>query len=372
MRILILTQTDLRKDARPNRQVNWLKDNHEVYTCGKRPVGTEQLFIPSYSRKLYEKILGLLYLLIHAYKLYYWDNSRKKFRNKLKQFEFDVIIVHEAINLPMAFALKAKNIILDAHEYSPENYGNSFLFNLLYKPLLDNICKNYIPKCYAILTVSNGIDELYKKNFKVQKSLIIRNMENYFDLKPSDIDPSKIKIVHHGIASTSRQLELMIHMMGYLPKNYYLYLILISVDKSSNEYIIRLKKLASANSNILFLDPVEFENLVPYLNHFDIGLTLVPPINLNLHFGLGNKFFQFIQARLALAMGPLIEMKRITEEYNLGIVSDDFEPETMAKLILNTPIESLKDYKLNAHLHSQELSAKENAQKLINLITEMN
>jgi hypothetical protein len=50
----------------------------------------------------------------------------------------------------------------------------------------------------------------------------------------------------------------------------------------------------------------------------------------NLKYILPNKFFEFIQARLAVAIGPSVEMKRLVKEWDCGIVAANFEAKSMA------------------------------------------
>jgi hypothetical protein len=75
---------------------------------------------------------------------------------------------------------------------------------------------------------------------------------------------------------------------------------------------------------------------------------------------LPNKFFDFIQARLCLAISPNTEMKRLIEEYDLGIVSNDFSSEGMAEKIRTLDVQKIKAFKENSHRYSHELSSEKN------------
>ena len=54
-----------------------------------------------------------------------------------------------------------------------------------------------------------------------------------------------------------------------------------------------------------------------------------------------NKFFEFIQARLCIAIWPSVEMKNLLNEYNLGLVSVAFNVDELAMLLNNSSIEDL-------------------------------
>ena len=70
--------------------------------------------------------------------------------------------------------------------------------------------------------------------------------------------------------------------------------------------------------------------IVDTIAQYDIGLFLLSPANFNYYHALPNKLFEFVQARLAVAIGPSPEMARIVNDHDLGIVAPDFEPTTMA------------------------------------------
>ena len=100
------------------------------------------------------------------------------------------------------------------------------------------------------------------------------------------------------------------------------------------------------------------------LNKYDIGLYLLPPMNFNQEHALPNKFFEFIQARLAIAIGPSSEMTSIVEKYDCGIVSKDFEPENLASKINSLSTEKVRYYKQNSHKTAQELNSEVNYENI--------
>ena len=55
--------------------------------------------------------------------------------------------------------------------------------------------------------------------------------------------------------------------------------------------------------------------------------------------------FEFIQARLCIAISPVKEMRNLVLKYDLGIVAEDFNLEKFAKLLSDLSIDSIKRYK---------------------------
>jgi hypothetical protein len=111
--------------------------------------------------------------------------------------------------------------------------------------------------------------------------------------------------------------------------------------------------------------------IVPFTNQYDIGLFLVPPTNFNLEHTLPNKFFEFIQARLAVAIGPSIEMKKIVEEYDCGVVSSDFTPKTLAKQLNALTTEKITYYKNQSHKAASVLNADTNRRRIKEIVSEL-
>jgi hypothetical protein len=111
--------------------------------------------------------------------------------------------------------------------------------------------------------------------------------------------------------------------------------------------------------------------LPTYLNQFDIGVFLIEPVNFNYHYILPNKFFEFIQARLAIAIGPSPEMARIVRQYDLGVVSEDFSPKTFARSLSTLDAEKINDYKTKSHNVARLMSAEKNKEILLDLVRQV-
>ena len=368
--ILIVAYTDLSRDPRPFRQIKALEGKYNIYTVGTKPSKLEKEFIKLKKNSFLMELIKLPFLLLRMYSFYYWDKYKKKILKKTKNNNYDVIIVHEIRLVPLALKIsKNAKIVLDAHEYSPSNFDDSFLWRLFMKGYYTMLCDQNLKKCNKVVTVSEGIADLYKKNFNIECE-VITNATEFIDIKPQKCNPNKIKIIHHGNASPSRRLELMIDMMDYLDDRFELYLMLIA-SRFNTPYYNRLKNKARVNKNIHFIPPVSFEDLVPYCNQFDIGIQFHPPVNINLKFGLGNKFFEFIQSRLAIAIGPSEEMKKYVQKYELGIISDTFDPKNIAQYLNNLSNHEINKFKNNSHQNAFSLSSERNDKKLLKVIEDL-
>jgi glycosyltransferase involved in cell wall biosynthesis len=215
-------------------------------------------------------------------------------------------------------------------------------------------------------TVCQGIADTYGKEFGI-KPVVITNAADFEDLNPNLLDENKrsIRLIHHGAAGPSRKIENMIKMMDYLDGRFELNLMLIEAWPG---YLRRLKRHSKGKPNIHFLPPVPMRTLPRYLNQFDMGVYILEPTSFNFLHTLPNKFFEFIQARLGIAIGPSPEMARIVKEYDLGVVAEDFSPKALAHCLLELNDQKVNYYKLQSHKVAHFMSAEQNRKILLNLV----
>ena len=160
----------------------------------------------------------------------------------------------------------------------------------------------------------------------------------------------------------------MVELANYLDNRFKLSLVLVNHSFVGKLYIKKLKRLAKRNPNVVFPDPVSFSKIVGYGNQFDIGLFFMPPYNLNEEYSLGHKFFQYIQSRLALAISPLPEMKKLVEKYDLGIISPDYNPKSLAKKLNEITHEELQHYKNSSDKYAKDFDVEKNREKFLSII----
>jgi glycosyltransferase involved in cell wall biosynthesis len=268
--------------------------------------------------------------------------------------------------MPLAVRIhKGAPILLDAREYYPGIFEDRFVWRLFSKPLINYLCDQYLRIPDSIITVSEGIALEYEKEFQV-KPEVVMSLPDFIDLAPSPTDPQKIRMIYHGNATPSRRLEGMIEMMDDVDSRFFLDLML--VGNSRDPYLKKLQKLAGFRPNVRIIPPVTLQELVQFTNAYDIGLYLLPPTNFNVQHALPNKFFEFIQARLMVAIGPSVEMFKIVKEFDCGIVANDFNPHSLAQDLNRLDAPRIDYYKRQADLAARSLNSEESNQKIIEIV----
>ena len=129
-----------------------------------------------------------------------------------------------------------------------------------------------------------------------------------------------------------------------------------------------LKLIASDCQRIQIKNPIKHDQIVKTLSSYDIGFFYVEPSTFNLKYCLPNKFFEFIQARLAILTGPSSEMSFLIDKYKIGMYSKKFDTNEIIELVNNMTLDNLKTYKKNTHFAAQNLCFEIEKEKLINLI----
>jgi hypothetical protein len=373
LEICIVSLSDLANDPRVHRQIAHLSGRHRVTCVGLAPPGIEGVGfyeIPVANPLPVRAWNGLL-LATRQYSLLSQSYPAiQRLRRELGRHRFDLVIANDTGALSFAFAIRGgAKVLFDAHEYAPREFEESLRWRLLGQGYQQHLCERYIRQCDAVTTVCEGIADEYCRVFGVRPE-IITNATDYRELEPSPVDPEHIRLVHHGGAGRSRRIETMIEMMDFADRRFSLDLMLVT-PPGGEAYAAELGEMARARANVLLRPPVPMPEIVPAIQPCDIGLYILAPENFNNLHALPNKVFEFVQARLALAVGPSPEMARLVSTYGLGIVAEDFSAQGMADRLNGLSAAEIRGFKQGSHAHARALSAERNLAALDGLIARM-
>ncbi|MCW5599813.1 MAG: glycosyltransferase [Nitrosomonas sp.] len=367
-RILIISFSKIDSDPRVRRQLTLLKEKFNLMVTGfgrLHMAGVSMATLPEDDRSLSCKIPKALQLLTGAFSLHYWSRPAVvDVSEKFSTETFDLVLANDVEALPVALKIaKGAPVILDAHEYSPREM-EGWKWRLFFQRYKSWLCQKYLMRANAVCTVSRGIAVEYERNYGVRCSIVM-NAADYQNLRPSKVLDDQVRLIHHGGINRSRQIELMIDLMDALEHRFTLDLMLVNTDP---QYFEELRRRASHNHRIRFVDPVSLHEIPAVLNRYDIGVYLLPFSNFNNMHALPNKFFEFVQGRLGVAIGPSPEMARLVKEYELGLIANDFHPVTLAKLLNELTTEQIRNFKRNADRAARSLSSQESGEELLRMI----
>lgn len=352
--LLIISYSPIVNDARVIKQVKLFTDRYDVTTCGygEAPAGVvDHIQIPD--ELVYWKKDRKALLLRQYAKVYSEQEVTRYLRPILEGREFDVVLVDDLDPVPLGLFLKPKGgVHVDLHEFSPAQKAENLPWRLAVAPYLRWLIRRFVTQADSTTTVCQGIADLYEKDFGITPG-IVQNATPYADLIPTPVG-QPLRLVHSGACLRSRHLDLLIDGVNEATSDVTFDLYLTPNDPG---YLEELK--AKAGGNIRILDPVPYAELISTINAYDVGIYMLPPVNANHENALPNKFFDFIQARLALVFGPSKEMARIMSEHDLGLVARDFTASALASAIDSLSADDVERFKASAHKAARALSAEE-------------
>ena len=374
-KVLILYLADVTKVARVSRQATFLSREYDVILASPGRVslpGVELFTLPSVRagrlQRAGESAVRLALRAVGRYGTAYWhDSGVKAVRQSLEQaLPVDAIVVNELFALPLARSLGDHiPIIFDAHEHwTSESASWNWLQRLSMRTAHEWIVDRFVPQTAGMMTVSEGIARDFSRRAGVSP-VVVTNAPFFESLKPSPVE-APLRLLHLGVADRRRRLEDTIAAVRSLDRRFTLDVVLLG----NNGYRRELERLADEDDRIRILPPVPVEEMVSFANGYDVGVFLLPAEFPNQIHVLPNKFFDYIQARLAVAIGPSPEMARIVNEWNCGVVSESFSPDAFASALGQLDAKIVAEMKANAHKAARVLNADHNRDAVVSLVTE--
>jgi hypothetical protein len=323
-RLLILSFSPIASDARVLKQVNLLRDDYEVTTCGygERPDGAvDHVRIPDdlpvwrYPR---------VPVVLRAYRRAYWANAAiAHARRALSGRAFDIVLADDVDAVGLALHLRpTKGVHADLHEYSPRQHEEVGTFRWFVAPFIRWMTRRFVARASSWTTVSEGIAREYERRFGFRAE-VVTNAAPYVDASPTPA-AAPVRLVHSGAALRNRDLGTLIDAVAGSKTGATLDLYLTPNDEA---YLAELRAAADATGGRVRLrEPVPYADLAATLRRYDIGVHILPPVNFNNRWALPNKLFDYVQARLGVLVGPSPEMAEYVRRFGIGAVTDDFTP----------------------------------------------
>jgi glycosyltransferase involved in cell wall biosynthesis len=362
-RILIVYLGQLTNVARVARHVDFLRADYEVVVAAWGPdpriPGAEFIELPTTGGSRAAAAGRIALRLADRYDQAYWRDPRMRHWRALiaAALPLDAILVNHLAAVPLALAVdRSVPVIFDAHEHwTSESVSWTWRQRRSMRGAHEWIVDRHVPRTAAMMTVSAGIARDFHARCGVSPRLVT-NAPFFEDLLPTAVDDERIRLVHVGLADERRRLEDTIEAVTMLDDRFSLDLIL----GRDNAYRRRLEKLAAQHARIRVLAPVPSNELLSVANRYDVGVFLLPGQNPNQVHVLPNKLFDYIQARLAVAIGPSVEMAAIVRQWDCGVVSESFEPASLAVALAALDGATVERMKRNADRAAQVLTAERN------------
>lgn len=363
--ILLISLSPIHRDSRVLRQLSIVAEFGRVTTVGygPKPEGSsEHLEVPGHLKTLPQDPAGVARLAMRRWRSAELAAPAARWTlRKLEGLRFDAVIANEARILALADRVaNGAPIWADMHEWAPEERTHVLSWRLLVAPLMDHLCRTYLPRSREVTAVGGRIAELYRDRYGVP-ARVMRNSSRWQDLTPAPVLEGRVRLVHSGSAVPGRNLELMIDTAQALPEHFSLDLYLVPAN-DGGAYMRALQERAAGADRIRFHDPVAPTELPATLNQYDLGVFWIEPFNTNARLTLPNKLFDFVQGRLGVAIGPSEEMEPIVREHELGPISEGFTAEQCAASLEQITADDLRRWKAASDAASRTLSFEQDAE----------
>jgi len=250
--------------------------------------------------------------------------------------EVDLIFANDLDTLPaayMASKFRNKRLIYDTHEYYTETP------ELVSRPRTQAIWKkleDYLfPKLTDILTVNASIAKLYGNKYN-KKVHVCRNI-------PPTFAPERLKTrTELGLPVNKRILILQgtginvqrggeetVTAMQYLEN------VVLLVVGSGDVFpaLQKLVKELNLQDKVIFKPKMPFAELRQYTMNCDLGLAIDKDTNLNYHFSLPNKLFDYLHSGIPTLSSGLVELKQIIDRYDIGYYILNHDPKHIASVV---------------------------------------
>ena len=372
----VVSFSPLHRDARVIRQIQALKERCKVTALGLTnphidgvrfvDVSTGPGMIPQSALRTCERMFRAFLLKAGCFETAYWLQGRvRKAAENLKDHDFALIVANDIDALPLTIRYRGRaKIMFDAHEYAPRQYDGWFLWRFFLQKYTEYLCRTRIPHVDAMTTVGPRIALEYKREFGVKPS-IVQSAPPYHETRYTARDDRVIRMVHVGSAAPYRRLEILIEAMAQLDERFRLDFMLVLGD---SRYLAKLERFASGDSRIGFVPPVSPDEIVGRVSAYDVGLCTYAPHSFNALYALPNKFFDSLQARLCIAIGPLPEMQRLVEQYDCGVIADDFTPSALAEALRSLDRNQVEAFRRAADVAASELCFERSAEVLLDIV----
>lgn len=352
--LLIMSFSTLVADARVLRQIILFRERYAVTTVGYGPAPdgvTEHLRIPD---SVVSWHLPRLLVVLRRYQRAY-DAAPviAHVRPRLAGRTFDVVLANDVDSVPLAVAHGARGgVHADLHEYATRQNEESRRWRTFVAPYRRWMVRRWVRRADSVTTVGAVLADEYRREFGVQAGVVV-NAAAYADRTPQPVH-QPLRLVHSGAARRNRSLHVMLDAVRRTSADVTLDLYLVPNDPA---YLEELRAAAADLPQVRFRDPVTPGELVDRLADADLGVFVLPPLTFNYLNTLPNKFFDFVQARLGIIVGPSPEMAALVREHGLGIVTEDFSADALARALDDVDDEAVAGYKGATHAIARQYAA---------------
>lgn len=342
------------------KQVRRLIPEYEVTTCGPGPrphADVEHIQLHPENTRPRGRIGNVVDDVAREREWFAWSYRHvelvRQTAERLRGRSFDAAIANDAGTVGIANrVVGAHRVHADLHEFFPGLPVSDTESGRRQVRYWSWLTSAHAAKARSSTTVGAEIAKRYQ-DFGLSPE-VVTNAPHHREL---DVTPTgrPIRIVHSGNPFRERGLAEIMRAVAAVSAEVTLDLYLTHNVVADRAYLVELAE--SLGRRITIHEPVSQSVLVETLHQYDVGIHVLPPTSENNALALPNKFFDFVQARLALIVGPSAEMARIVRERRLGLVTDSFDESAIVAAIGALSTERVDEFKAASDAAALDLAA---------------
>jgi len=326
-RVIVSAFSNLYTDQRIEKICRTLHENgYDIDLIGNTWAGNNDLSRP------YK--VSRIQLISKSLKTAYFEFNWKLYRELKKRADEETILYANDLDALLPNYLIAKKhqipLIFDSHEIFSEMPA---IQGKMSQKLWRYLERRLVPEVQHMITASSGYADWFKNRYGIQAA-VVQNAPRKMDFKSEIPDNNPKIILYQGVINPFRGIDKAILAMHHLDH----IIFKIAGDGPKREEYEKLVIRENLQEKVLFLGKLLPEDLRKITLTADCGMSIEENGGESYYYSLPNKVLDCIQSRVPLILSDLPEMRRIKNQYNIGEIIKDHEPETIAhaiKAILN-------------------------------------
>jgi glycosyltransferase involved in cell wall biosynthesis len=250
----------------------------------------------------------------------------------------DVVHVHDAPMLApgmLVAHVTGARLVYDSHELATGvPYRERFWAGLV--RALERVA---LPRCAAVITVSDGIAERLQELYGLQRRpAVVRNVpdadtaaEGVAGLRERLGIGSAPLVLHQGALAPRRGCEALVSAVARLPDAHLVFL--GDAWPGYDGVVERHAREVGAADRVHFVPSVPIGDLLRCTREADVGVSLLTDDCENHRLALPNKVFEYIAAGVPVVVSDLPELRRLVEEHGIGWIADPHDPAALARAL---------------------------------------
>jgi len=356
-KIIVSAFSNLYTDQRIEKICRTLHENgYDIELIGNTWGGNNDLSRP------YK--VSRIQLISKSLKTAYFEFNWKLYKELNKRADNETILYANDLDALVPNYLIAKKrqipIIFDSHEIFSEMPA---IQGKMSQKLWRYVEKSLLPNLRFMITASSGYAGWFKERYGIQAT-VVQNAPRKLNFSIEIPENNPKIILYQGVINPFRGIDKAILAMHHLDH----VIFKIAGDGPKKKEYEQLVLKENLQGKVLFLGKLLPEDLRKLTLTADCGMSIEENGGDSYYYSLPNKVLDCIQARVPLILSDLPEMQNIRNQYDIGEIIKDHNPENIAHAIRAVLNKGRRNYLLQLEKAAHVLCWENEEVKLLEVV----